>query len=119
MKPENPKDRDGNNICICTHAEMCLACEKSMEEKELMIGKIQLPLSLIITLDFPSDYKILSLQVQNEMPCLWLIGDFVNTQKETIRVFPTGGFSRGFRNRDYIGTIQLQGYVWHYFKDRK
>ena len=62
-------------------------------------------------LQLPLGYKILSLQVQNEMPCLWLEMNLDETKKVLVPLY-TFGTGRTFSNLPelkYIGTYQLEG----------
>jgi len=67
----------------------------------------------------PKDAKILSLQMQREIPCLWAV---VDTEKEnTKRRFSTygTGWPVSFPEKlDYIGTIQESHgtFIWHVFE---
>lgn len=77
-----------------------------------------------ITVRMPLGSRILSLQVQDGIPCLWAIVvgtdkmvdvefKIVGTGWDFTEEFPVGD---GFAWRaQYIGTVQLDELVWHYF----
>lgn len=72
------------------------------------------------TIEVPEDGKILSVQVQNGKPCLWVLVNSEN--KKVVRTIVTYG--TGNRITDYkhdyifIGTYQLHngGLVFHVFE---
>lgn len=77
------------------------------------------------TLMLPVGAKVLSLQVQNEKPCIWVMGNFKEFQKEEERKFAFAGTGHQLpedsENPDnykleYIGTIQMGIFVWHLFE---
>jgi hypothetical protein len=65
--------------------------------------------------------KILSLQVQGDAVCLWIEVDVEKTasrEERRFELFGTGWVirpSEGHR-RLYIGTVQINGFVWHVFE---
>ena len=63
----------------------------------------------------PKDAEILCVQIQGGFPRLWVK---VDTEKDEIfrafRFYGTG--SDIFRDEIYIGTVQLDGFVWHLFE---
>jgi len=69
----------------------------------------------------PIGSEILTVQTQNEIPCLWAL---VNPENETeMRLFEMIGTGHditedGAGERKYIGTLQLAGgaLVWHVFE---
>ena len=66
-------------------------------------------------IEMPEGAKILSLQLQNWIPCIWVQVD-VNNLIETRRfvTHPTGVY---FHHAEkYIGTYQIGWYVWHVFE---
>lgn len=69
----------------------------------------------------PVGAKILSVQMQNETPCIWAL---VNTdaripkvEQKLIRMIGTGHNIQDPFILEYIGTIQTDGgqFVWHVF----
>jgi hypothetical protein len=87
-----------------------------------MIGKIQLSyLDSYKEITLPHKAKILSLQDQGGIPCIWALGDFSDEgYKRWAKIYklPTGHESDYPRNIEYIGTLQTGPLVWHYFIDR-
>lgn len=69
----------------------------------------------------PIDYQILSIDTQNEVPCIWALID--NTLPLTlvkIRIYGTGHEINESDNLQYIGSYQLQRglLVFHVFEDK-
>jgi hypothetical protein len=74
-----------------------------------------------IEINMPSEAEILSVQVQDEVPCIWAI---VNTDSKikihTFFIYGTGQNVLGWDNgMNYIGTFQLFGgkFVGHLFDE--
>ena len=69
----------------------------------------------------PVGSKILTVQVQNGVPCLWATVDVEkpNTDKKVIRTFGTGQEINA-NNLKYINTYQLYGgeVVFHVFMEK-
>ena len=64
--------------------------------------------------------KFLSIQLQDGVPTVWAVCNIGITRKEkTYNIFKVGtGHGWGIEHwsdENYIGTIQENGYVWHYF----
>ncbi len=60
--------------------------------------------------------KFLTVQVQAQTPCLWAVVDTDRTAKKFKISSVIPGWDMGDINPDkYIGTIQIGGFVWHYF----
>lgn len=80
------------------------------------------------TLQLPRGAKILSVQVQNEVPCLWALVD--NEEKLETREFWTRGTGHNcdelfygnelYRDIEFLGTFQMLGgkLVFHLFVKR-
>lgn len=72
-------------------------------------------------IELPIDYEILTIQVQNETPCLWVLVDPNKPkEKEIFEIYGTGHeihYDMGI-DRKYIGTFQENKgmYVWHLFR---
>lgn len=67
----------------------------------------------IITVPFA--YRILTVQLQHRIPTVWYVCDTDSSNVE-LKIYRVGtgiemipGYTR------HIGTVQLDGYVWHYF----
>lgn len=73
------------------------------------------------TLKLPVNAKILTVQTQNDTPCIWALVDTSEAQTENvdIRVYGTGHTINDSDNLDYIGTFQMHGgsLVFHVFRD--
>ncbi len=71
----------------------------------------------------PIDAEILTVQVQNDVPCLWALVDAHNggvTEERSIEIFGTGNpVPQGMGvDRKYLATYQLRGgdFVGHVFE---
>lgn len=70
----------------------------------------------------PRNTKILSIQVQNKIPCIWFMVDFDDTLssiRETVKLqtVPTGeSFSFSEDTHKFLGTYQVDGFVGHVFQ---
>lgn len=82
---------------------------------------IMLNISNIVKISMPKNSEIISLQMQNEEPCMWVIVDtHVGTEERTFEVYGTGHEiidEKGF-HRNFIGTFQVAGgeLVFHLFE---
>lgn len=80
------------------------------------IWKLPLSTSLISYITIPRDSTILSVQVQDGNPVLWAIVDpTAPTERVRIDCFPTGDNAPESRHAKFIGTVQIQWLVLHYF----
>ena len=83
----------------------------------LTIYKYPLEIATIQPLQVPRDAKILSVQFQNDVLCLWAL---VDPKKElTIRyflIFGTGRLIENMPKTVFLATVQHAGYVWHVFE---
>jgi hypothetical protein len=68
----------------------------------------------------PSIKQALALQVQGDTPTLWAIVDTDSTPEiRTILAFWTGQEVPDVLDAlHYLGTVQIDGLVWHYFMVR-
>ena len=72
------------------------------------------------TIEISVNAEILTVQTQNETPCIWaLVGPIETKEKRFIEVFGTGHdvqYDMGV-SRNYLGTYQLHGgsLVFHVF----
>lgn len=65
----------------------------------------------------PVDAEILSLGIQNNIICLWALGE-TDAQKVHRNFCVVGtGRSDDFENLKYIGTVQMSPFVWHVFEE--
>ena len=65
----------------------------------------------------PEGFEILCVQLQDNVPTLWIRVDIDASVTQHIVVYevPTGFESAGLKETKYIGTLQNNGYVMHYF----
>lgn len=83
------------------------------------IFKYQLQVKDIQTINLPTNYKILSLQVQHGLPCIWVaVDNEQSTIPITFRMIGTGG-TINLDESSFLGTLQfLDGeLVVHVFVD--
>lgn len=74
----------------------------------------QFPLTV---LDLPLNATVLSFQVQGETPVIWVLGDFDQPYRENREFIYVGtGHELPEQNLDFIGTIQVDVFVWHLFE---
>ena len=82
------------------------------------IHKFQVPLVDIPVLFMPKGSNILSFQVQNNIPVIWaLVDDEAVMENKRFIMLGTGHPASNVIDHlcKYIGTIQLDGLVWHLF----
>lgn len=89
---------------------------------KMKIFKYEIPIKDKFDLELPVYSKILSFQVQNGKPYIWVLLD----DKQVLpllrhRYFTLVGSGHEFDHHPdvmkYIGTIQLDSFVWHLFED--
>lgn len=82
------------------------------------IYKYQFDIADSVKIKMPLNAEILSVQVQNGIPTLWARVDTDNSIAiHTLLIFGTGHeIPIPFTEAIHIGTIQLNGFVWHIFK---
>lgn len=71
------------------------------------------------TISIPLGAKLLTVQVQNGIPCLWALVDTEQKHEDVfIEIVGTGNPVTGTDSREYISTFQLHGgrLVFHVFK---
>ena len=76
------------------------------------------------TIEMPVNAEILTVQTQNEIPCIWAFVDPTETKENRfIEIFGTGHeISQDENvNRNYLGTYQLNGgsLIFHVFENIK
>ena len=85
------------------------------------IWKFELETTDNQTIEMPVNAEILTVQTQNEIPCIWALVDPTQVkEKRFIEVFGTGHdvhYDMGV-SRNYLGTYQLHGgsLVFHVFE---
>jgi len=82
------------------------------------IWKFTLQATDIQTIKMPKGAKILCVQTQNEIPCLWAIVDpSASMEDRTFSIYGTGHNIDGY-DRKYLGTFQLLkgNFIGHLFE---
>lgn len=84
-----------------------------------VIWKFELTESGIQEIELRKGYEFLTLQMQNGIPCIWVL---LNSNEEKItesfEIYGTGHeihYDMGI-SREYLGTFQETYLVWHLFK---
>lgn len=70
------------------------------------------------SLQLPANAEILTVQLQDNTPCIWaLVDNNLPLSDVIIRMFPTGAYIDDSLNLKYCGTIQLMkgNMVIHFF----
>jgi hypothetical protein len=70
------------------------------------------------TLELPEGAKLLSVQMQFDIPCLWaLVDEKALFKRRKLTVHGTGNPINSTDNQTYLGTIQMREgqFVWHVF----
>ena len=71
-----------------------------------------------VQIAMPKGAKILCLQVQNEIPCIWAVCDMsAKREQRTFNIYGTGHQHENIDGK-YVGTFQLTGgsFVFHVFE---
>lgn len=86
----------------------------------MRIFKYLLKLQELNTLPMPENARILSFQMQGDVPTLWAYVDpLARRTSRSFRIVGTGNEVPPECNfESYIGTVQDRGYVWHLFEVR-
>lgn len=83
-----------------------------------VIWKYEIPIAEQFSLAIPQYGEILSVQLQNNKPKMWVV---VDSDEETIvRTFQlVGTGNKEIKNGMlYIGTFQMPPYVWHLYEGK-
>ncbi|MEO9145089.1 MAG: hypothetical protein ABI237_05980 [Ginsengibacter sp.] len=81
------------------------------------IFKYKLEMVLFQTVEMPQGAEILCIQMQNESPCIWaLVEPNATVTERTFQMVGTGQDIGDYGERKYLGTIQLNVYVFHCFE---
>jgi hypothetical protein len=82
------------------------------------VFKYSFEINDVITLDLPKDSEILSAQIQNGIPCMWvLVEEKAPLKKRTFKLFNTGVQIKEPGMLDYVATIQNGAIVFHIFEE--
>lgn len=82
------------------------------------IYKFPLKVDDLVTVSMPKGATILSLQVQNDIPCIWaLVDEGTEWENRVFRIFGTGHFFAASPGT-FLGTVQLMegALVFHVFE---
>lgn len=85
----------------------------------IKIYKYPLELTGTQNVVLPFATNILTAQVQNGVICLWAVGD-QDDERKVSRVIRIVGTGHRFDDADrchYIGTVQIDSFVWHIFEN--
>jgi len=81
------------------------------------IHKYQLEIKGLQHVKMASHAKILSLQLQGGVPCIWAEVDSSNGMSQrTFEMYGTGHPFKDDLDRSHIGTVIIEGLVWHYYE---
>lgn len=86
----------------------------------MKIYKYEVLIKDAFSIYLPIGSKILSFQIQNGKPYIWALVDENNESKKRYFVLIGTGNNIDEYNTEilkYIGTIQLDSFVWHLFED--
>lgn len=82
------------------------------------IGKFPLEVTDVQQIEMPNGAEILTIQTQDEIPCIWALVD-INAPKKKIafEIFGTGHNVPENAERRYVGTFQMRkgALVFHCF----
>lgn len=97
---------------------------KKVQDMNKIIFKYPLKIKSEQIIEMPLGYQILTVQIQGEVPYLWVIVDKNEKQIIDCKIRIVGtGYCFDNHLLDYIGTFQLSSfkisnnYVWHVFRD--
>ena len=84
------------------------------------IWKYRLYIGPLTVIEMPKGAEILAVQTQDGRPCIWAIVDpDAPVELRTFEMCGTGHKMKELaedETRVYIGTVQIDRYVWHYFE---
>jgi hypothetical protein len=86
---------------------------------EQQIWKFPLRITDAQVIKLPKSSRILCVQEQNGYPCIWaLVYPHMEMEGKTIEIVGTGHPipQGGDTQRSYLGTVQINGLVWHIFE---
>ena len=84
------------------------------------IYKYPVPITDEFKLELPEGAKLLNFQTQDNKPHIWALVDPMR-QLEAVgfRLFGTGQPIGNTDTLEYVGTVQIEPFVWHLFKSYK
>lgn len=85
------------------------------------IHKFQIPIQDDFVLDLPLNAEVLCVQMQRDVPCVWVLLDTKDlaTIARRFRIIGTGNPISDDEKLRHVGTFQTEGerFVWHLFED--
>jgi hypothetical protein len=84
-----------------------------------VIYKYPMKLDLYQTIKLPKNARILSIQLQNDEICMWVLTatEITSDIDRVFMIVGTGTSDRVGEFDEYIATVQQGGYVWHIFEE--
>ena len=87
------------------------------KQSMITIHKYQFEIADSIEIEMPIHSDILSIQLQNNKPTMWAkVDTSLQKVKRIFVVFGTGHEINSLFDYRHIGTIQMNGFVWHIFE---
>lgn len=84
-----------------------------------VIWKFPLELTGRQRIPVPWTARVLTVQLQNGKPCVWLQLNTRHAVVDGIEIYHVGtGHEVPETARSYVGTYQIDGFVWHVFTDQ-
>lgn len=81
------------------------------------IYKYQLSITRVQEVVMPTGAKLLTAQMQGGMICVWaMVREGAELVKRRFSIVGTGHQS-DLSEKNYVGTVQDDGFVWHVFDD--
>ncbi len=85
--------------------------------KGYRVLKYQFQIADNITIAAPRESSFLKVEIQNEIPTMWLlVPDDLESTGKYFTIFGTGQQIFSMRGKRYLDTFFDQGYVWHLFE---
>jgi hypothetical protein len=84
-----------------------------------VIYKYPMQLELYQTIELPENARILSIQLQSDQICMWVLTDTEMDFKvsRVFMVIGTGTSDRIGEFDEYLASVQQGVYVWHIFEE--
>jgi hypothetical protein len=84
------------------------------------VFKYEMPITEEFEIEMPQWAVVLSFQVQNGKPCIWVfVDEDTPLTKFKFCLYGTGEIINLGHLVSHVGTIQLDGFVWHLFIDQR
>lgn len=84
----------------------------------ITIYKYQFEIAGRVEIEMPAGANVLSIQLQDDKPTVWaMVETTYSLERRVFRIYGTGHKLDMFATEGrYLGTIQLEGLVWHIFE---